>query len=318
MDYWSPEERAAYARQIGQAIKSINRLEGQALGEVRGMLEDLRGQVVERLVWAQSSPLRSLPPQVGEGQGGGIGSTYDLARLGQISDDISRIMIELRTRFPEMAQGQAFQMANLSAELIDTPVQFLLGGDSGLSAFGLSRSIASASALIQANLITRVSQETVRKISNEIALAATGIKSPFEVMQAVGKNLDDPSIFGSIARRAEVIVMTELGRVQSVATQARQEESAAVAPGIKKQWMHGAVRRQSRAAHYLEWPAGAHLQIVDVHASFAVGGEYLRFPRDPAGSAENTINCRCQSVPYVEGLQESREYVEMVQRAYPG
>ena len=154
MSYWTPEQRAEYARQIGEAIRNINRLEGQALGDVRGMLEDLRGQVVDRLVWAQE--------KVAAG-----GSTYDLARLGQIQDDISRIFLDLRMRFPEMAQARAFDMATLSAELIDTPVRLLLGGDAGLSPFGLSRSIASASALVQSNLITRVSQDTVRKIDRK-------------------------------------------------------------------------------------------------------------------------------------------------------
>lgn len=41
-------------------------------------------------------------------------------------------------------------------------------------------------------------------------------------------------------------------------------------------------------------------QEVDVDASFFVGGEYLRFPGDPLGSAGNIINCRCTTRPVVE------------------
>jgi hypothetical protein len=31
---------------------------------------------------------------------------------------------------------------------------------------------------------------------------------------------------------------------------------------------------------------------------FLVEGELLRYPRDPSGSAENTINCHCLKIPY--------------------
>lgn len=39
--------------------------------------------------------------------------------------------------------------------------------------------------------------------------------------------------------------------------------------------------------------AAADGQQVPLEKEFDVGGELLRYPRDPAGSAGNTINCRC-------------------------
>jgi len=35
----------------------------------------------------------------------------------------------------------------------------------------------------------------------------------------------------------------------------------------------------------------------EVEEPFDVGGEKLLYPRDPAGSASMTINCRCVSAP---------------------
>ena len=57
-----------------------------------------------------------------------------------------------------------------------------------------------------------------------------------------------------------------------------------------------------------EWLATMDNRVRDAHASadgqlkgpdgyFDVGGEQLRFPADPAGSPENTINCRCTTAP---------------------
>jgi uncharacterized protein with gpF-like domain len=40
-------------------------------------------------------------------------------------------------------------------------------------------------------------------------------------------------------------------------------------------------------------------QEVGTDEDFAVGGEALRFPADPAGSAGNTINCRCSVLPII-------------------
>jgi hypothetical protein len=72
------------------------------------------------------------------------------------------------------------------------------------------------------------------------------------------------------------------------------EEMAQSVPGLKKQWITAEDERV-RGPH-----KEAHLQIRDIGELFEVGGESLMMPRDPAGSPENVINCRCQSVPYIE------------------
>lgn len=291
---WSPEARGRYARAVRTAVARIGALEDEALAAVRGLLEDVRGQVVERLVWAQA-----------KAEAGG--STFDLVRLGQLQDEIGALFGELRLRFPETARDLAEKVARLSAAVTEAPIALAVGTDAastglgaGLPPFALSRSIASASALVQATLVTRVTNEARRAISGEIALAATGLKTPFEVIESVGQTLDDPSIFGTIAARAETIVRTELGRVNSVAGQARMNEAAQVVHTLKKQWVHAGNPREPRTSHL-----AAHGQVVEVADDFTVGGERLQFPRDPKGSPGNTINCGCGSYPYLEGLSDA-------------
>jgi hypothetical protein len=151
-----------------------------------------------------------------------------------------------------------------------------------------------------ADLVQGLSSDAAKKISQELSLGLIGQKTPYEVMEAIGRNLKDKSIFKSLRHRAETITRTEAGRVLEAAGQARKEAAAKVVPGMKKQWWYGHSPRMPRADHM-----AAHGQIRDVDEPFMVGGERLMYPRDPAGSAKNTINCGCTSIPYHPRWEEA-------------
>lgn len=66
---------------------------------------------------------------------------------------------------------------------------------------------------------------------------------------------------------------------------------AATAQGRYRVWLSvllSTTRPAHRAAHGTTKPPGV---------PFEIGGELLMHPGDPAGSIENTINCRCIVVP---------------------
>jgi len=136
------------------------------------------------------------------------------------------------------------------------------------------------------DLVKGLTDDANKKISQELTLGLLGQKTPYEVMGAIGRNLKDKSIFKSIAHRAETITRTEAGRVLEAAGQARKEKAAQVVPGLMKQWHYGHTAKNPRLDHM-----AAHGQIRKVDEPFDVGGEKLMYPRDPAGSAANTINC---------------------------
>lgn len=144
-----------------------------------------------------------------------------------------------------------------------------------------------------ADLVKGLARDAAQRINNEITMGLMGQKTPYEVMEAVGANLKDKSIFKSIAARAETITRTEAGRVLEAASQARMSDAAKLVPGLQKQWMHGQYVRAPRPSH-----VAAEGQIRNVDEPFDVGGEKLMYPRDPAGSPGNTINCSCYTVPY--------------------
>jgi len=99
-------------------------------------------------------------------------------------------------------------------------------------------------------------------------------------------------------QRAATIARTE---TFSVVNQAHLETMRM--NGIEwKEWLTAGdekVRENHRAANG---------QIVRVDEYFIVGGEYLMYPGDPRGSAENVISCRCLNIPaiYTKQVNESK------------
>lgn len=136
------------------------------------------------------------------------------------------------------------------------------------------------------DLVEGLSKSAIKKINTELTLGLMGQKSPYDVMGAVGRNLKDKSIFKSLAHRAETIVRTEAGRVLEAAGQARKESAVRVVPGLQKQWYYGHTAKSPRLDHM-----AVDGQVQDVDKPFLVSGEKLMYPKDPAGSAKNTINC---------------------------
>jgi len=142
-----------------------------------------------------------------------------------------------------------------------------------------------------ADLIKNVSQQVINNVNVQIQLGIMGEKTSFQIMQDMGGSLTSPGVFKTIAVRAETITRTEISRVQNIATQARLNQFGEEIPEMQKQWLWSGVSRVTHAA--------AHGQVVDFDESFIVGGEKLRFPLDPRGTAGNTINCGCTVVPFM-------------------
>ncbi len=89
-------------------------------------------------------------------------------------------------------------------------------------------------------------------------------------------------------RRAQTIARTETNGAASLGSEQAWRQSGIVKG---KEWV-AALDERTRDAH-----AHADGQRVPLDAPFTVGGESLRYPGDPTGSAENVINCRCALAP---------------------
>ena len=258
----------AFLRKVQQLVKKAGKMEDAAVRRVIKMLRDARKEVAAAVASTE----------------------WQAYHLDELKGAIERAMqhfgdlygVELREAQREFWEG--------GIDMVDLPIRTV----------GIVQAIpeidTTALSILQgysSDLVTGLARDAVKRINSEISLGMMGQKSPYDVMQVVGRNLKDKSIFKSIAARAETIVRNETGRVYEMAGQARKEAAARVVPGLQKQWRHGHSAKTPRLTHLV-----ADGQIRNIDDDFDVGGEPLAYPRDPKGSAKNTINCGCFSVPY--------------------
>ena len=150
---------------------------------------------------------------------------------------------------------------------------------------------------LSADLITRMTSESIAKISVQIQRSMLAEQSVFETMRAVTDLLGSASAVGAkgamkfvadgVAYRAEMITRTELLRAYNMASFGRAQDAKAA--GVTKHEWRTAGDGRVRASH--EALDG---MVVEVGEEFAPG---LRFPLDPQGDAEETIGCRCAVIP---------------------
>jgi uncharacterized protein with gpF-like domain len=223
---------------------------------------------------------------------------WQLHYLPRLKSAVDKAMQEFAARYSkELTQDQK-DFWEFGQTMVDKPLNSV-GITIALPAIDTGMLIAMQN--YSAHLVESLGADAAAKIYNEMATGLMGQKTPYEVMQAVGTNLKDKSVFTSIASRAETITRQECGRILEEASQARMEKAAEVVPGLKKQWQHG-TSRVPRLSHL-----AAEGQIRDVNEPFMVGGEALMYPRDLAGSPGNTINCSCYTVPYMAEWTEQKQ-----------
>ncbi|MBP8980841.1 MAG: hypothetical protein KBG09_06315 [Syntrophobacterales bacterium] len=267
-------KESAFNKKIKALIKEADRLEEQAVVRAIRLLEQSRKEVAATVAATE----------------------WQAHNLAQLKTAVERSLQEFARRFGmEIADSQG-RFWDMGVEMVDAPLRA-----AGVMAVipAIDTQALAAMQNYSAHLINSLGQEAAAKVYNEMALGMIGQKTPFEVMEAVGKNLKDKGTFHSIAARAETITRVETGRALAMASQSRMEEAAKVVPGLKKKWVYGAAhRKMPRFAHM-----GVDGQVRDVDKPFEVAGVALMYPRDPAGPPGQTINCRCYSAPYMEAWE---------------
>lgn len=98
------------------------------------------------------------------------------------------------------------------------------------------------------------------------------------------------------------IARTECGRIQNSGRMKAFEHGAEKGLKLEKEWL-STIDKRTRASH-------RHLQgeTVPLDAKFSNGLEY---PNDPAGSAAQTINCRCTIVTEFVGIKKGAAELEL-------
>lgn len=166
-----------------------------------------------------------------------------------------------------------------------------------------------------ADLITNLSHDTAGKINGALRRGALGGTSMLDLVQQIGGALEGgkfSGLFTDIGDRAETITLNETLRMHSLSSMATISDLSKRHDGnVDKEWFHIPAARIPRLAHI-----AASGQVKPVDEPFLVGGEALMFPRDPNGSAGNTINCHCLVRPKVREalLKPSDQQRELLKR----
>ena len=260
------ERLAAFLRQQTKQANAWNAQRRASVSQVESILRETEARVLRQL--------KNAP------------TDWQLHHLPKVQKAIADALTEMER---EMAAAMAEQ-----TQLAVSMGQATISGP--LAAAGISLDLApiistrqvAATRFFQTDLIQGVAKRGLNKINMQMGLVISGAQTTTQAIDAVSLILQGDR------GRAMTVVRTEVARAYGAASQEAKVEYRRFLPGLKKQW-HMSGKLHPRRTHQ-----AVHLQIRDVDKPFDVGGEELMYPRDPKGSAKNTVNCGCESYSYME------------------
>ena len=277
-------EYAARIRELIDGAKSID--------------ADAAKAAIKALAEAHSEILREIAalPTDADGKVG-----YSRYQLQQLQRAVERAMNEFQRQFDsETKAAMASQFQRGSAQ-IDKMLTDAIGVQPALTVLPRHNLIIAQD--YTADLVTGLSTSAKAQLNAVLRRSALGGQSVDSIMRQIGKSIGDGE-FGKISRRAETIYRTEVSRMGHAAGQARLSEASDTVDGLEKQWIHAGWGEK----HPREYHEAIHGQHVPVDETFAGSGpnsdDDLMYPGDPAGAAEDTINCLCDVTAWTPAMEK--------------
>jgi hypothetical protein len=271
------ESRAqAYAQQLASLTREAEVLSPEARLRILKLLDEANRQILSDL------------NQV-------MAGSYSAARLQMMKTQVDRAMAEFSSQAASQVAALELKAYRTTALSVDSTVAAGTGGV--LVQPVIDRSALQVVQGYTADLITGLSHDASAKINAAIQRGFLGGADLQETVRAIGGALEDgkfSGLFSEVGKRAMSIATNEVMRVHSLASVSRINALSQTHPGLGKRWLHIPVALVPRPGHLL-----ADGQIRKPDEPFLVEGEELMYPRDPSGSADNTINCHCLVQPYL-------------------
>ena len=256
------------------ALKQIEQLKAGQTKEFVSLVNKMREQVV--LAIAESGEVTPISSS-------------------QIKQRIEQITKDFELKFQNLLTENERKVFVKGLQIVDKTVT---AGGLMIGVPYLSEQKLEALKSYNAELITGITNEARKRVAQEIDLAVLGQKSAGEVIEAIGRNLKSPSVFGTIAKRAEIIHRTEVNRIQEISTADRMKQVSIQIPDLSKMWIHSNVGI----------PRAGHLAlngvVVKANEKFRLIGDngkiyMINSPLDPLLPVEEVANCRCKAIPVV-------------------
>jgi hypothetical protein len=272
----SDSRATAYAEQLDALTRSAEALTPEARRRIDKLLRDANREILADV--ARSEP-----------------GSYNAARLNALKAQVDRVMED----FARQAASEVSDLEQSAYDKAGLSVNATVAAGTGTLTVHpvLDQAALQVVQGYTADLITGLTHDMSAKINASIQRAFLGQANLDQLVAQIGGALEGgkfSGLFSQVGERALSIATNEIMRVQSLASVARINALKEHHSGLKKQWKHIPVARLPRIGHLR-----ADGQLRDPGEAFEVEGEALQYPRDPSGSAENTINCHCLVIPYI-------------------
>lgn len=243
---------------------------------------------IQRDTYAELTRLLKLAEEDIQGTLKHSPSEWQAWYLPQVQQSIKRTMSTFINTGSATINSAATNLWQAGINLIDKPI-----AAGGVQIAGLLTDIDPKQLVAMRTFMTGriqdIGETVANRINSNLGLVAMGAQTTGDAIAQIA------NVFEVGGRsRAQTIVRTELGRAYSTAAQQRMTQAQQHLPGLKKQWRRSG-KIHSRLAH-----DAADGQIQPVDEPFIIGGARLMYPRDPQASVKDTINCGCESLPYME------------------
>lgn len=161
---------------------------------------------------------------------------------------------------------------------------------------------------IGADMAKGLGADAMDMVNRQLQRAVLGGISPHDAMREITKGFGiqrlapGKIIVDGLGYRAERIVRTELHRTFEYGAWSQSAHEASLVEGGLYKWWLAATDGRTRATHRAAAQRYSEDRPIRFEEAYSVGDATLRFPGDPMGTPEETINCRCQSVAIPFGL----------------
>lgn len=258
------KREAAFNRKLQELIEGVERLDGAAVRRTLALLEMARKEVGSRIAATE----------------------WQAHAIPQLKNGIEQAISGFAMQYRDLLNSSEGNAWNAGIDLIDWPLHY---AGFRIVAPEISRTALEILQGYSADLVTGLSADGIKAINSELVQGILGQKTPFEVMKAIGRDLDDPGVFKSLSARAEAITRTELARINSAAREARIAAIVEAYPEVdwRKKWISSG--KLKPRLHHLALNG----KTVPVRENFPGGFPY---PHAPGLPASEVVHCGCTHV----------------------
>jgi hypothetical protein len=287
---------AEYRAELQRLIRRLDNLEAGLDKEVAALFREMQTQIRQALLDAAGEGTRAL---------------LRLADQG-LTEAITRAEQRWLRRLTDTATEAAEAGIQLAAAPLDKAFGGRILGGSGL---GTTTDMLGILAGALPDLVQGVGLDLKKRIRSEIAGIVAGAQTPFDAAQKIGRSLKSANHFSTVYHRARAITVTELGRINALATQKAQEDltrtleaEGGFAP-IAKRWLNAHLPN-ARPEHLdaeARYAEGGDVGPIPVDKPFIIAGIRAMYPRDPSLPPGQSVNCHCVSITVMPGIVDYKE-----------